>query len=135
MKTVFTNGCFDILGIHHLRYLQAAARLGQYLIIGLNSDESVRKLKGKDRPINCQAHRQEILEALYFVTEVIIFDEPTNCKLMRQQKPDIFCKGGDYTLETLNPDEVALCRELEIEIVFIPKQEGRSTTETIQKMK
>lgn len=127
-KTVFTNGCFDILHKGHVEYLKKSKELGSKLIIGLNSDDSVRKLKGTDRPINSQEDRKAILESLDCVDEVIIFDEETPYELIKQIKPDIITKGGDY-----KPEEVVgndLC-----DVVIIPLVEGKSTTNIIERIR
>ena len=100
-KVVFTNGCFDVLHYGHVCYLSEAKALGHKLIIGLNSDASVRRLKGETRPINGQKERATLLAALGFVDAVIIFDEDTPEKLIKTIKPDFLVKGGDYTFETI----------------------------------
>ncbi len=97
MKIVFTNGCFDILHRGHIEYLKESKALGEYLIVGINSDKSVKKLKGKTRPINNQEDRKFILESLRCVDKVIIFDEDTPYELIKKIKPDVLTKGGDYS--------------------------------------
>lgn len=132
-KIVFTNGCFDILHIGHIRYLQEARKLGDLLIVGLNSDTSVKKLKGLERPINMEAERAEMLSALGFVDYVAIFEEDTPQELIKKVKPDVLVKGGDYAL-----DEVAGKKEVEEcggKLVLIPFVEGKSTTGIIEKIK
>ena len=96
-KIVFTNGCFDILHVGHVRYLEQARELGDILIVGVNSDSSVRRLKGPKRPINREQDRVELLAALDCVNHVIIFEEDTPYKLIKEIQPDILVKGGDYT--------------------------------------
>lgn len=96
-KVVFTNGCFDILHSGHIRYLRESRMLGDMLIIGLNSDESVRRIKGERRPINSQENRAYLLEALEFVDYIVIFNENTPERLVRKIKPDYYTKGGDYS--------------------------------------
>ncbi|MEL6671923.1 MAG: D-glycero-beta-D-manno-heptose 1-phosphate adenylyltransferase [Bacteroidota bacterium] len=96
-EVVFTNGCFDLLHIGHLRYLQAARKLGDHLIIGLNTDASVRQLKGPHRPILPQAERAEMLAALACVDAVVLFAEETPLSLINSLRPDILVKGADYT--------------------------------------
>ena len=98
---VFTNGCFDILHIGHVRYLKESAKFGDYLIIGLNSDSSVKRLKGETRPINNESDRAELLSELSFVDYVVIFDEDTPQNLLDEIKPEVYTKGADYTLDTL----------------------------------
>ena len=100
-KVVFTNGCFDLLHFGHLHYLAAARALGQRLVVGLNSADSVRRLKGAHRPINDEASRQTILAALQFVDLVVVFDTDTPLGLIEQLRPDVLAKGGDYTVETI----------------------------------
>ena len=132
-KIVFTNGCFDILHVGHIRYLQEAARLGDVLIVGLNSDSSVKRLKGSERPINNENERAEMLVALGFVDYVMIFDEDTPLELIKTIRPDVIVKGGDYT-----PDNVVGKKEVEEnggKLVIIPFIEGKSTTNIIDKLK
>lgn len=100
-KIVFTNGCFDIIHVGHIRYLSKAKELGDILIIGLNSDESIKKLKGEDRPVNCFEDRAILLSSLRFVDSVIMFEEQTPDNLIKQIIPDILVKGGDYKLEDI----------------------------------
>lgn len=98
---VFTNGCFDVLHYGHVSYLAEASDLGDKMIIGLNSDASVRRLKGETRPINGQHERAVLLAALQFVDAVVIFDEDTPEKLIKTIEPDFLVKGGDYTIDTI----------------------------------
>lgn len=100
-KIIFTNGCFDILHIGHIKYLQKAKKLGDILVVGLNSDSSVRKLKGKNRPINKENIRRDFLLALSCVDLVFIFDELTPKNLIKRIKPDILVKGGDWKLSDI----------------------------------
>ena len=100
-RIVFTNGCFDVLHFGHVSYLAEAKELGDKLVIGLNSDASVRRLKGETRPINGQMERAILLAALSFVDAVVIFDEDTPEKLIKEVRPDCLVKGGDYTFETI----------------------------------
>lgn len=132
-KIVFTNGCFDILHIGHIRYLQEAASLGDILIVGLNSDASVKRLKGPERPINSQDERAEMLGALGFVDYVVIFDEDTPLELIRTIRPDILVKGQDYA-----PEQVVGRKEVEErggKLVLVPFVEGKSTTNIIESLK
>ena len=131
-KVVFTNGCFDILHVGHTRYLAAARQLGDKLIVGLNSDASVRKLKGSNRPINTEADRAEVLLALKSVDEVIIFNEDTAERLIAEIKPDIYVKGGDYTLDNL--PEAKIVQSYGGRVEFIPLVAGRSTTRVVEKI-
>lgn len=125
--TVFTNGCFDIIHKGHIDYLRASKALGDRLVVGLNSDRSVRALKGKGRPINDESSRKDVLESLTFVDEVIIFDEDTPYDLIKAIKPDIITKGGDYTVETVVGNDLA-------KVVIIPLVEGNSTTNIIRRI-
>ncbi|MGC8868624.1 MAG: D-glycero-beta-D-manno-heptose 1-phosphate adenylyltransferase [Sulfurihydrogenibium sp.] len=100
-KIVFTNGCFDIIHAGHVDYLEKAKSLGDFLVVGLNSDDSVRRLKGKDRPVNPQEHRKKVLSALKPVDLVIIFDEDTPERLIKEIKPDVLVKGGDWKIENI----------------------------------
>lgn len=124
---VFTNGCFDILHRGHIELLEKSKLLGDYLIVGLNSDQSVKRLKGSDRPINNQEDRKKALECLKFVDEVIIFDEDTPYSLIKQVKPDIITKGGDYSIETVVGNDLATVK-------IIPYVNGYSTTSIIEKL-
>lgn len=132
-KIVFTNGCFDILHIGHLRYMQEAAKLGDLLVVGLNSDASVRRLKGPDRPINGQADRAEMLSALEFVDYVVVFDEDTPYELIKQIQPDVLVKGGDYRPDNVVGRDIVEARGGEL--VLLQFVEGKSTTNIINKIK
>lgn len=132
LKIVFTNGCFDILHIGHLSYLLKAASLGDQLIIGLNADESVRKLKGENRPVNDVRSRALMLAALYFVDAVIVFEEETPLELIKQILPDVLVKGGDYTLATIVGAAEVQANGGKVEIVkFL---DGYSSTSIINKI-
>lgn len=128
-KIVFTNGCFDILHRGHATYLRKARSLGDLLIIGLNSDASVKRLKGESRPINAEDDRAYILESLECVNYVVKFGEDTPHELLSQIRPDILVKGGDYKLEDV------VGREFAQEVILIDFVDGYSTTKTIQQMK
>lgn len=127
-KIVFTNGCFDILHKGHVTYLRKAASMGDILILGLNSDSSVKRLKGEARPINSEMDRAEVLSALEFIDVITIFDEDTPLELIRKVQPDILVKGGDYTPETV------VGREFAKKTVIIDFVDGYSTTKTIETM-
>lgn len=129
---VLTNGCFDILHAGHVRYLIAARQLGDCLLVGLNSDDSVRRLKGEQRPINSQDDRAEVLAALACVDGVIIFDEPTASGLVAAISPDIYAKGGDYQ-SALLPEADAV-RAAGGKIVLLPLVPGRSTTNILARL-
>ena len=130
---VFTNGCFDVLHAGHVRYLTKAREMGDFLVIGLNSDDSVRRLKGNGRPINTEDDRAEVLDALRAVDAVTIFDEPTAEALIAMVRPDVYVKGGDYTLETL--PEAKIVQEYGGRVEFVPLVAGRSTTNVIERIR
>lgn len=131
-KIVFTNGCFDILHLGHVRYLKEAKKLGDVLAVGLNSDSSVRKLKGADRPYVSELERAEILASLECVDYVVIFSETRPDNLIKALRPDIHVKGGDYKTEDL--PERHLVRSLGGKVVVIPPIKGRSTTSLIERI-
>lgn len=131
-RVVFTNGCFDILHAGHVRYLQAARELGDCLIVGLNSDASVQRLKGPQRPVNHQQDRAEVLSGLAAVDFVVIFDDETAEGLVREIRPDIYVKGGDYSAKQL--PESRIVAEYGGRTVLIPEVPGRSTTNLIKKI-
>jgi len=126
-KVVFTNGCFDVLHRGHLELLRHCRSLGRWVIVGLNSDESVRRLKGASRPIVSQDDRKAILEELNCVDEVIIFNEDTPYELIQREKPDIIVKGGDYKNENVVGNDLA-------DVIIFDSIDGYSTTEMIEKM-
>ena len=132
VRVVFTNGCFDILHAGHVRYLAAARALGDYLILGLNSDASVRRLKGETRPVNSAEDRAEVIGALKSVDAVVIFGENTAEKLIGAVRPAVYVKGGDYTRETL--PEARIVESYGGEVAFIPLVEGKSTTNIIARV-
>ena len=131
-KIVFTNGCFDILHAGHVRYLTAAKNFGDVLIVGLNTDESVRRLKGDSRPINNQLDRAEILLGLKAVDHVIFFGEQTAENLIAEVKPNIYVKGGDYTLETL--PEAKIVQQFGGRVELVNLVAGHSTTNIVEKI-
>jgi rfaE bifunctional protein nucleotidyltransferase chain/domain len=130
-KVVFTNGCFDLLHVGHVRYLQAARRLGDALVIAVNSDTSVRRIKGPERPINSERHRLEVLAALECVTWLCLFGEETPLRLIRKIGPDILVKGGDWPVEKVVGRDVVT--ERGGRVLTIPLVRGVSTTELIRK--
>lgn len=131
---VFTNGCFDLLHAGHVRYLAAAKQLGDILVVGLNGDESVRELKGEGRPLNSQEDRAEVMAALEAVDYVIIFSEKRADNLLRQVRPRVYAKGGDYTVNNLDPDEVVALKEIGAKIEILPLMPGRSTSKLVEVM-
>lgn len=130
---VTTNGCFDILHVGHVRYLEKAKSFGDVLIVALNSDKSVKSIKGESRPINNENDRAEILSALRSVDYVILFDEDSPIDLLLQIKPDVHTKGADYTVETLPEAPGIIANGGRIE--FIDFVQGKSTTAVIEKMR
>ena len=127
-RIIFTNGCFDILHRGHATYLQAAKALGDKLVVGVNADASVRRLKGEHRPINREEDRAYLLASLAAVDYVVIFYEDTPYELLSQIRPDVLVKGGDYQLEEV------IGREFAQEVQLIDFVDGYSTTQTIQRM-
>ena len=131
-KIVFSNGCFDILHRGHIEYLAQAADLGVRLIIGLNSDTSVRRIKGEERPLQDQVSRSVLLAALSFVDAVIVFDEDTPYELIKSIKPDFLVKGNDYKAEDIVGYDIV--KENGGDIVTIKLVEGYSTTSIVSRM-
>ena len=132
-KIAFTNGCFDILHVGHVRYLREAKKIGDILVLALNSDSSVRAIKGEERPLVCEEERAEVLAALEFIDFVTIFPELTPLELINYLKPDILIKGGDW------PEDKVVGRE-EVKkwggrVAIIPEVEGKSTTNIVEKIK
>ena len=132
-RIVFTNGCFDILHHGHISYLNRAKSMGDVLIVGLNTDASVSRLKGPSRPINSETDRAAVLAALSCVDLVVLFDEPTPARLIEALRPDLFVKGGDYTLDTL--PEAPLVLSLGGEVKLLPFLDDRSTTGIIERIR
>ncbi len=131
-KVVFTNGCFDILHAGHIDYLVRAADLGHRLVVGVNSDASIKRLKGENRPINNENDRAFLLAAIGVVSQVVIFDEDTPLELIKTVKPDFLVKGGDYTLETIVGAKEVMAYGGKVEV--LPFLEGHSTTGTLSKI-
>jgi len=131
-KIVFTNGCFDILHRGHIEYLSQARDKGEVLIIGLNSDASVRRIKGEGRPVLDEMSRALVLASLRFVDGVVLFDEDTPYELIKLVQPDVLVKGGDYTEETIVGADIVKANGGEV--VTIPIVEGYSTTEILRKI-
>jgi rfaE bifunctional protein nucleotidyltransferase chain/domain len=133
-KIVATNGCFDLLHVGHVRYLQAARAFGDLLVVGLNGDRSVIELKGAGRPITTQQDRAEILAALVCVDLVTIFPEIRATKFLAAVRPAVYVKGGDYTPRTLDEEEGAILKEIEAAIRIIPFEAGYSTSGLIEQI-
>jgi rfaE bifunctional protein nucleotidyltransferase chain/domain len=133
-RMVATNGCFDILHVGHVRYLAAARKLGDVLVVGLNSDSSVRQLKGEGRPINREQDRAEVLAALESVDYVTIFPELRAANFLHAAQPAIYTKGGDYTADTLNAEERAVLDKFGTKIEIIPFEKGYSTSQLLTRI-
>ena len=134
-KLVLTNGCFDLLHTGHVRYLNQARELGDALLVAVNSDQSVRELKGPERPLNGEEDRSEVLAALRCVDHVTVFEGKRVSDVIRKLRPAIYAKGGDYTLETLDPGERAALEEVGAEIKLLSLVPGRSTTSLLERAK
>ena len=135
LRLVATNGCFDLLHVGHVTYLQQARNQGDCLIVGVNGDESVRALKGEGRPINSEANRALVLASLESVDAVFVFPEVRAVDFLKAAEPDVYVKGGDYTLETLNREERKAVEQGGGRIVIIPFVPGHSTTGLAEKIK
>lgn len=132
-RVVFTNGCFDILHLGHVDYLEKASQLGDRLVIGINSDASVRRLKGESRPVQSEDARARLLAALGFVDAVVLFEEDTPLELITFVQPEVLVKGDDYTLENIVGAEVVLQKGGKVRT--IPLVAGHSTTALVNKIK
>lgn len=134
-RLVLTNGCFDLLHLGHIRYLQAARVLGDALAVAINGDQSVRALKGEGRPLNPEAVRAEIVAALECVDHVVTFPDVRATRLLETVRPSIYVKGGDYTPETLDAEERAVLENIGAEVRILPFEKGQSTSGLIERMK
>jgi len=132
-KIVFTNGCFDVLHAGHVKYLSEAKDLGDVLILGLNSDLSVKRLKGSNRPINSEEDRSTVLSALYSISYIVIFEDDTPYMLINHIKPDILVKGGDWKPEDIVGSDIVSSYNGEIKSLYYIK--GKSSTDIINKLK
>jgi rfaE bifunctional protein nucleotidyltransferase chain/domain len=133
-RVVATNGCFDILHVGHVRYLAAARKLGDALVVGLNGDNSVRQLKSQGRPINREQDRAEVLAALESVDYVTIFPELRATNFLQAAQPSIYAKGGDYTADTLDPEERAVLAKFGTKVEIIPFEQGYSTSQLLTRI-
>ena len=133
-KLVVTNGCFDLLHLGHVTYLEDARKHGDALLVGINGDQSVRELKGPDRPLNEAGDRAAVIAALESVAATCIFNERAATRFLAAAQPDIYIKGGDYTLETLNQEERRTVEQAGGRIVIIPFVPGKSTTALLKKI-
>jgi len=134
-RVVVTNGCFDLLHVGHATYLEAARDRGDLLLVGVNGDKAVRELKGAGRPLNLEADRAALVAALGCVDAVSVFQETRAVRFLQLAQPDIYVKGGDYTLETLDQDERRVVEQAGGSIVLIPLVPDRSTTGLLAKMR
>ena len=134
-RIVATNGCFDILHAGHVSYLELARELGDMLVVGINDDETVRALKGVGRPINHIEDRAKVLSSIKYVDLVVIFHEISASRFLEAIKPDVYVKGGDYSLDDLPECEQRVLEENVSDIQILPELTGRSTTNIIQRIK
>ena len=133
-RLVVTNGCFDVLHLGHVTYLEDARNEGDLLLVGVNSDEAVRQLKGPERPVNGESDRASTLAALESVNAVCVFDDKSAVQFLSIAQPDVYVKGGDFTRETLPPDECAVVEKGGGRIVIAPAVPGRSTSALLKKI-
>lgn len=133
-KLVVTNGCFDLLHLGHVTYLETARNQGDALLIGVNSDEAVRQLKGPTRPVNAESDRAAVLAALQSVDGVCIFQEKRATRFLEHAQPDIYVKGGDYTLETIDQEERHIVEKLGGKVMIMSVVPGRSTSAILDRI-
>lgn len=133
-KLVATNGCFDLLHVGHVRYLQAARALGDALVVGINGDASTRELKGDGRPLNSENDRAEVVAALESVDLVTVFPDVRAVKFLELAAPAIYAKGGDYSIDTLNDSERKVLERVGADIRIIPFEKGYSTSGLLKKL-
>ncbi len=133
-KLVVTNGCFDLLHLGHVTYLEMARNLGEVLLVGINSDDSVRALKGPERPVNPEYDRAAVVAALQSVDAVCIFSDRSALNFLRAAQPDIWIKGGDYTLESVNQEERQAVEASGGKVIVVPLVPGKSTTGLLEKI-
>jgi D-glycero-beta-D-manno-heptose 1-phosphate adenylyltransferase len=131
-KVVFTNGCFDLVHLGHISYLQKAKALGDYLVVGLNTDRSVRKIKGEKRPILPEKERAQILAAFWFVDFVVLFGEDTPLRLIRELVPDVLIKGADWSVDKIVGADVVLAHGGKVKTITLTR--GKSTTNVIEEI-
>ncbi len=133
-KLVVTNGCFDLLHAGHVTYLEAAREQGDALLVGVNSDAAVRELKGPGRPVNSELDRSRVIAALACVDGVFVFQERDAVQFLQRVSPDVYVKGGDYTLETINQDERRLIERGGGKVVLLAHVPGKSTTSMLERL-
>ncbi|MBA9076023.1 MULTISPECIES: D-glycero-beta-D-manno-heptose 1-phosphate adenylyltransferase [Rufibacter] len=131
-KVVFTNGCFDIVHMGHVDYLEKARLLGDKLVLGLNTDQSVSRLKGPTRPLQDEMSRSRVMASFWFVDAIVLFDQETPYELIKAVQPDVLVKGDDYTVETIVGHEVVLANGGEVKT--IPLVQGYSTSQVVAKV-
>ncbi|WP_066507619.1 D-glycero-beta-D-manno-heptose 1-phosphate adenylyltransferase [Rufibacter sp. DG15C] len=131
-KIVFTNGCFDIVHVGHVDYLERARLLGDKLILGLNTDQSVSRLKGPSRPLQDEMSRQRVMASFWFVDAIVLFDEETPYELIKAVQPDVLVKGDDYTIDTIVGHDLVLERGGEVKT--IPLVKGYSTSQVVARI-
>lgn len=134
LRLVVTNGCFDILHLGHVTYLEAARQQGDLLLVGINSDSSVGELKGAGRPVNFEGDRAALVAALGCVDAVCIFNERSALEFLKAAQPDIWIKGGDYTIESVNQEERRAVEKSGGKVVILPLVPGKSTTTLLEKI-
>lgn len=133
-RVVATNGCFDILHVGHIRYLERARGLGDALVVGINGDDSVRALKGPGRPVNSERDRAEVIAALACVDAVVVFVEVRATQFLEAVQPTLYVKGGDYTRETLDPEERSVLDRFSSEVAIVPFETGYSTSSLLGRL-
>lgn len=133
-RLVVTNGCFDLLHLGHVTYLEAARNEGDALLVGVNSDASVKAIKGPSRPVNSETDRAAVLASLASVDGVVVFYEQDAMRLLRTVDPDVYAKGGDYTIDTINQEERRLVESMGGKVVVVGGVPGKSTTGLLKKM-
>lgn len=134
-KIAWTNGCFDFMHAGHVDYLQKSRSYGDVLVVGMNSDASVKKLKGDLRPICSEQERALVLSALIYVDHILIFEDKSPVKIIEEFKPDYYIKGGDYTIDTIDQTERRVVEDYGGEIILLPEVKGISTSSIIEKIK
>jgi len=134
-KIVWTSGCFDILHAGHIHYLEEAREFGDILVVGLNSDNSVRTLKGNKRPLFTQLNRALVLNAIQYIDYIIIYDEPTSCEILKRLKPEIYVKGGDYSIHSIDAMEKEIVERNGGHCVILENWDGLSTTHIINRIR
>jgi rfaE bifunctional protein nucleotidyltransferase chain/domain len=134
-KIAWTNGCFDIIHAGHVDYLERSKAYGDFLVVGMNSDVSVKELKGDNRPVFSEKDRAKVLSSIVYLDYVVIFSNKTPIKMIEFIKPDFYIKGGDYTIETIDQDERKVVEGYGGEIVLLPMVEGVSSSIIVEKIK